>query len=275
MGNLSQQIPLIRIGLLTIVLFVGVTALILWTEQRPLNAEEEALTAESTPIVVSNPSDAASEYRTFTVIVEDQTIVLNQKTNEQMVIYNPPAASPTPVPTVQEVAAVEEEVMTPTTPPLAPAPDQVTPTPIPTEDIVAVPDGIQDATATPNPTVVVRDNAQTSNAKTLSEVYRVQSGDNLFRLACRYNSSIAMFSEAVSTEDLIVGTDVILTYPNPNYCGGSAPAEYAVKEGDTIFKLAQLSQLSVSEIQSINGLLNEDITAGDVLCFPNPVPQNC
>lgn len=269
MGNLRRQTPLILVFTVILIGSVGLTAIILWTQQRPLVAEGETITANSTPIIVSNPADVASEVRAFSVIIEDQTILLNQKTNEQMVLYSPPSASPTPVPTAQEVAAVEEQ-STPSPIPVTPI---VAATATTAADVVAVPDNLQ--TPTVAPTAVSQVVVQNSGNKTLIKQHTVQSGDNLFRLACVNNSSIAMMSQAVSKEDLIVGTVVEIVYPNPNYCGTSAPAEYAVKEGDTIFKLSTMTGISTGDIQTINGLPNSNITAGDVLCFPAAVPQNC
>ncbi|MEM7797889.1 MAG: LysM peptidoglycan-binding domain-containing protein [Chloroflexota bacterium] len=277
MSNIQRRIPLIGIGLLTTVLFFGITALILWSQRRPLNADPGAVTAETTPIVVGNPADSAGEYQTIGVIIEEENILLSRKVNEQMVIYVEPEPTliPTVTPTPQQVAEVPDETnadaqenppqqITPTRPVIDPANEQ---------EAVTVPDNIQTPVATQVPVQPAISNSS-GMYSTLNHL--VVSGDNMFRLACTYDSSIPMLAREFSREDLIPGETIVITQPNPNYCGSNAQYEYAIKEADTVFKLSTATGVAAETIRSLNQLsANYNITAGEVLCFPQPVPQGC
>ncbi|MCA9932708.1 MAG: LysM peptidoglycan-binding domain-containing protein [Ardenticatenaceae bacterium] len=98
--------------------------------------------------------------------------------------------------------------------------------------------------------------------------YPVQSGDSLYNIARRTDTSIALMAEyGISATTLIPGTIIDLPIGNPAYCPGRQP--YAVGEGDTAFSIGRRFGISAEDLQAINGLdASFTVKVADILCVP-------
>ncbi len=102
-----------------------------------------------------------------------------------------------------------------------------------------------------------------------SQWYVVQPGDNLYRIALRYNTSVYTLMQLNG-----------MSNPNVVYVGqrlcvrGGAPVPfgffYVVQRGDTLFSIAQRNGLSVWLLATVNHIYNPNqIYVGQVLFIPS------
>jgi LysM repeat protein len=157
----------------------------------------------------------------------------------------PPQATETPVP--QPPAATET--------PAAPPPTAEPPTPVP-------------------PTAAPAANAATVGCNQ-QIVYIVKPGDNLFRIALRYNTTIY----AIARRNGITNVRVIHTGQRLRIvtCArGSSPSTaprarggtYVVRPGDNLFRIALRYGTTVHRIMVANGRYTSIIVPGQVLVIP-------
>ncbi len=98
--------------------------------------------------------------------------------------------------------------------------------------------------------------------------YVVRSGDSLWLLAQRYNTTVDAIRNlnGLSSSALRIGQ--ILKIPSAG--GTSAPYfEYTVRSGDTLWDLARRYGTTVSAIKNLNGLSSDTLRIGQVLKIPN------
>lgn len=98
--------------------------------------------------------------------------------------------------------------------------------------------------------------------------YIVRSGDTLWLLAQRYNTTVDAIKNlnGLSGNSLSIGQ--ILKIPS----AGTTPApyfDYIVRSGDTLWQLAQRYGTTVNAIKSLNGLTSNILNIGQVLRIPN------
>jgi len=102
--------------------------------------------------------------------------------------------------------------------------------------------------------------------------HRVQPGENLFRLALRYGTTVAALQAANGLGDSIViyaGRDLII--PGPAATGSATPrpaTTYVVQAGDTLFRIALRFSITVTDLQRANGLAGTLIYIGQTLQIP-------
>jgi len=229
-----------------------------------------------------------------------------------------PAAPPadTAVPTVEESGVTQLPLPTTQAPP-SPTKLIGSPTPVATLDIFATvtagaqttpggaagTPGIGVATATPplgaggaTPTVAPKAGTPASAAGgtgSCPPTYTVQSGDNLFRIALKFNLTVAQLASAngiTNPEFIVVGT--VLKIPG---CGGAAanptpkPAStsggakpqagdtvasngdilHTVKSGENLYRIALAYGLSWQAVATYNGITAPDqIVVGQVIRIP-------
>jgi len=113
---------------------------------------------------------------------------------------------------------------------------------------------------TPEPTAVP--------PKVITIPYQVQSGDNLYNISRRIDTSIALMAEnGISSTSLVPGTVIDLPVGNPAYCPGRQP--YAIGEADTAYSIGRRFGISAEELQAINGLdANFTVNVAGILCVP-------
>ncbi len=98
--------------------------------------------------------------------------------------------------------------------------------------------------------------------------YVVRSGDTLWLLAQRYNTTVDAIKNlnGLSGNDLSIGQ--ILRIPS----AGATPTpyfEYTVRSGDTLWKLAQRYGTTIDAIKNLNNLSSDILNIGQVLRIPN------
>ena len=103
--------------------------------------------------------------------------------------------------------------------------------------------------------------------------YTVKSGDSLWNIAKRYNISVADLKAAngLTSSTLRIGQTLkIPTLPNKN----SKENVYIVKKGDSLYKIAQNYDTTVSDIIRLNNLTNTSLSIGQVLEIPTSIISN-
>ncbi len=120
-------------------------------------------------------------------------------------------------------------------------------------------------------------------AQTGGTTYTVQPGDNLFRIALKFNTTIAAIQAANGlTSDIIRvgqvliiptggGTAATATKPGATAvptASGAIPATYTVQPGDNLYRIALRFKTTVAAIQQLNGLTSAIIRVGQVLKIP-------
>lgn len=97
--------------------------------------------------------------------------------------------------------------------------------------------------------------------------YVVRSGDTLWLLAQRYNTTVDAIQNMNGLSGSALSVGQILRIPS----SGTAPApnfEYTVRPGDTLWDLAQRYGTTVSAIKSLNNLSSDILNIGQVLLIP-------
>ena len=97
--------------------------------------------------------------------------------------------------------------------------------------------------------------------------YTVKSGDSLWSIAKKYNISVSNLKEAngltsslLSIGDVLKIPTVIEDEPKENV--------YVVKKGDSLYKIAQNYDTTVSEIMQLNNLTSTALSIGQILEIP-------
>lgn len=100
--------------------------------------------------------------------------------------------------------------------------------------------------------------------------YQVRSGDTLYSISTRQDTSISLMARyGISSVDMVPGRVIRLPIGNPAYCPGNLP--YAVAEGETAFSIAVKCGTTVQVLQQLNNLdANFTIYSASIICVPGP-----
>jgi LysM repeat protein len=137
----------------------------------------------------------------------------------------------------------------------------------------AVGEGIGFPTSTPTtefvPTqqqLLPTDQGQGGSAPTVSGndcVYTVVQGDNLFRIALRYNVPLSTVAQANNISNpalILVGQQIVIPGCGGGTTGGGTTSgggtTYVVQQGDTLFKISLRYGVPVNSIAAANGISN-------------------
>lgn len=100
-------------------------------------------------------------------------------------------------------------------------------------------------------------------------IYKVQSGDNLYAIARKYNTTVneLMSLNNLSSANLSIGQELRIPVkveeePSSNFI------EYIVKSGDNLYSIASRYNTTVSSIMSVNNLKSNLLSIGQVLKIP-------
>ena len=93
--------------------------------------------------------------------------------------------------------------------------------------------------------------------------YTVQSGDTLYNIAARFNTTVdnLMNTNNLSSSVLDIGQVLIV----PDVEVDNQYIEYVVKNGDTLYSIANRYGTTVDEIKKLNNLLSNFLSIGEVL----------
>lgn len=152
--------------------------------------------------------------------------------------------------TAQAMLPLETDTPTPEPTPEPPTP---TPTPTPFEPLMA----------TPAPTPA-------SSAGIVT--YVVQRGDNLFRIAMRYGTTVEAIASAngIANPALIyVGQTLLIPASGTRSTPQAGEEQYVVRPGDNLFRIAMRYNLNYMYLAQYNGIANPSyIYVGQVLRIP-------
>jgi LysM repeat protein len=106
-------------------------------------------------------------------------------------------------------------------------------------------------------------------------IYVIRAGDTLFRLAQRFNTTVAAILRAnpgLDPNRLMIGQQICIPgiLPVPTCPGGTL---YTIRAGDTLFSIARRFNTTVEAILRANpGLDPNQLMIGQQICIPGPVP---
>ena len=94
--------------------------------------------------------------------------------------------------------------------------------------------------------------------------YVVQSGDSLYKIAMKFNTTVDDIKRinGLTTDYLRVGQ--VLRIPTSN----STTFTYVVKNGDSLYKIAQTYNTTVDELRRLNNLTSNSLVIGQQLVIP-------
>ena len=142
------------------------------------------------------------------------------------------------------------------------------------EVVEATEEPTQEPEATAEP-VETQEPAGESSSASCPPTHTVQPGENLFRIALKYNLTTQQLASAngiTNADQLQVGT--VLNIPG---CSGSSAGTgstgsgttHTVQPGENLFRIALQYNLTTQELAQYNGIVNpDDITVGQVLRIP-------
>ena len=112
--------------------------------------------------------------------------------------------------------------------------------------------------------------------------YTVKSGDTLYSISTRYNTSVSQLRSLNNISGNLITPGQVLklsqTSTGNSQSGSSTqtPAQgtYTVKSGDTLFRIAMNNNTTVPKLRAINGLSGDIITPGQVLRLSESTTQN-
>lgn len=271
------QNPLIGLLIMASIVIMALTALFLWVQARPEIPQEafaqteviaDAPAQEGEVGPVPSVAPAVGDPASGTAFVENEVIILAPNPNElvRRADVLPQQAAPTPDPAAGQPptnGGTDQIIVVPDPTGQQPAPT-ATPQTAADQPVIVFQDG--GLTPTPLPTLVPADLSGVEPL--IYELYVVQAGDTLYRLAQNFNTAVELMAEkGIASDDLIPGAQIRIPRPNPNYCPGLQ--KYVVREGDNVFRIGQRYGRTTEQLRSANNLnINYDIKIGQVLCIP-------
>lgn len=101
--------------------------------------------------------------------------------------------------------------------------------------------------------------------------YIVQSGDTLYKIANRYNTTVAQLMKLndLTSNLLSVGQNLLIP-SNNNIDNNTNDTEniYIVQSGDTLYGIANKFNITVDELRKINNITTNTLSIGQMLKIP-------
>lgn len=96
------------------------------------------------------------------------------------------------------------------------------------------------------------------------DTYIVKSGDSLWSIASRYNTTVDKLKDInnLSSNMLSIGQKLLVPKDNINN------KQYVVKSGDTLYKIAKDNGTTVTDIINLNDLPTTNLSIGQILQLP-------
>ncbi len=113
--------------------------------------------------------------------------------------------------------------------------------------------------------------ASSSDNKPNTSTYLVKSGDSLWTIARKYGITVDALKKLnnLSTDNLAVNQQILVPgSSNDSSESNLNKTEYTVKPGDSLWKIAQKFDTTVSQIKSANNLTDNVLTIGQTLTIP-------
>lgn len=105
-----------------------------------------------------------------------------------------------------------------------------------------------------------------------SNIYVVKSGDSLWSIAKKYNTTVDKLKKLnnLNSNLLSIGQTLIIS---DNDMINANDKSYVVKSGDTLYGIAKKYNTTVNELKGLNNLINNNLTVGQKLIITN-LPKN-
>ncbi len=154
--------------------------------------------------------------------------------------------------------------------------------------VLCIPGGVPSGGSVATPTKAAGATAiPTSSA--IPDTYTVKAGDNLFRIAVRFNTTIAAIQALNGMTTTVVRTGQVLRIPGGSgssggatsgpaptarpavtatsapAAGGPIPDTYTVQPGDSLYRLALRFNTTIAALQALNGMTTTVLRVGQVL----------
>ncbi|MFQ6013845.1 MAG: LysM peptidoglycan-binding domain-containing protein, partial [Anaerolineae bacterium] len=149
---------------------------------------------------------------------------------------------------------------------VTPTPVVPTDTPQPEPTVTPEESPTPEATATPTPQPEQPTATPTFSLPTTGFPYTVKKGDNLFRIALRFNTTVAAIASLNGISDprqIVTGQTLIIP-------GTPSQMTYVVKPGDTLYSIARRHGTTVQAIVDANNITDRTkIYTGQKLIIPS------
>ena len=94
--------------------------------------------------------------------------------------------------------------------------------------------------------------------------YVVQSGDSLYKIAMKFNTTVDDIKRINGLTNDYLSVGQVLRIPTSN----STTFTYVVKNGDSLYKIAQTYNTTVDELKRLNNLTSNSLVIGQQLVIP-------
>lgn len=97
--------------------------------------------------------------------------------------------------------------------------------------------------------------------------YTVKMGDSLYKIANMFNTSVDKIKSFnnLTSNNLSIGQIIKIPSNNIDVPSNTTYQNYIVKSGDTLYKIANMFDMSVDEIKNINNLTSNNLSVGQIL----------
>ena len=112
----------------------------------------------------------------------------------------------------------------------------------------------------------------TNTVSVESNTYTVKSGDSLWNIANKYGTTVNNLKTLnnLTSDFLQIGQVLRVPSSESGVQGGTTNDNqtYIVKNGDSLWKIANTFGTTVNNIKSLNGLINDNLSIGQILLIP-------
>ena len=105
-----------------------------------------------------------------------------------------------------------------------------------------------------------------SNSVSAGNTYTVKSGDSLWSIANKYNTTVSNLKSLNNLSSDVLQIGQVLNVPSNSVSMGNT---YTVKSGDSLWNIANRYGISVAELKSLNNLSSDVLQIGQVLNVPS------
>ena len=105
-----------------------------------------------------------------------------------------------------------------------------------------------------------------SNSVSMGNTYTVKSGDSLWSIANKYNTTVSNLKSLNNLSSDVLQIGQVLNVPSNSVSMGNT---YTVKSGDSLWNVANRYGISVAELKSLNNLSSDVLQIGQVLNVPS------
>ena len=104
---------------------------------------------------------------------------------------------------------------------------------------------------------------------TPENTYTVKSGDSLYKIAQKYNTTVDEIKRLNNLTSNILSVGQVLKLPTTSSeTPSSNTVDYTVKSGDSLYKIANQYNVTVDAIKRANNLTTNTLQIGEVLRIP-------